>query len=832
MAQTDLIEDHGWYRQLFLLSPDPAWIIDGNCFVECNTAAIDALGYANREEFLNIHPSKISPAIQADGEDSFTKAERIFALLKERGVYRFEWTHTKADGTDFEVEVTLSNIAICGRELIYCVWRDITLRKQQEIAIKEADERLATLMQSMKHRQFMMERTESLAHLASFEWEVDTNIVSWSPEMFRIFGRDPALGIPNLEGQAKLYTPESTEKLFAAVGKAVSDGIAYEIELITMQPNGEQRPCFVMGFPEFNENGRVVRLAGLVQDITARKEAERELRIAATAFDSQEGMTVTDVEGTILKVNNAFTKITGYSSAEAVGRNPRFLKSGRQSKEFYLQMWAKIISTGAWEGEIWNRRKNGEVYPEYLTITVVKDADGVVANYVATFNDITLSKASADEIKNLAFYDPLTKLPNRRLMLDRLRNFLATITRSGHDGALLFLDLDNFKNLNDTLGHDVGDLLLQQVAERLTSCVREGDTVARLGGDEFVVMLTDLSNKDIDAANQAEIIANKIMAVLNQSYQLDLHSYQSTPSIGISLIQGNALSAEEILKQADIAMYQSKRAGRNTVRFFDPKMQESIKEHMQLESDLCCALEAKQFQFYCQVQSDDLNRAVGVEALIRWQHPERGLLPPETFISHAEESGLVFQIGDWVLESACQLLKAWEHDVLTRELILSINVSAKQFHQTDFVSHIKSSIEQHGIKPSRLKLELTESLLLKDVEVAISKMQELKTLGVRLALDDFGTGYSSLQYLKRLPMEQLKIDKSFIRNIETDKDDRAIIKTIIEMAKNLNIEVIAEGVETEAQKQYLIENGCKQFQGFLFGEPVTVEQFELSLKSQ
>ena len=601
MVQTDSTEDHGWYRQLFLLSPDPAWIIDGNCFVECNKAAIDALGYANRDEFLNIHPSQISPPIQTDGEDSFTKAERIFALLRERGVYRFEWTHTKADGTDFEVEVTLSNVSICGRELIYCVWRDISVRKRQEIAIKEADEKLSTLLQNMKHRQFMMERTESLAHLASFEWEVDTNIVSWSPEMFRIFDLDPALGIPNLEGQAQLYTSESTEKLYAAVDRAISDGTAYEFELMTVQPDGEQRPCYVMGFPEFNENGRVVRLAGLVQDITARKKAERELRIAATAFDSQEGMTVTDVDGFILKVNNAFTKITGYSSAEAVGRNPRFLKSGRQSKEFYLQMWATILSTGAWEGEIWNRRKNGEVYPEYLTITAVKDADGKVANYVATFNDITLSKASADEIKNLAFYDPLTKLPNRRLMLDRLRNFLATITRSGHDGALLFLDLDNFKNLNDTLGHDIGDLLLQQVAERLTSCVREGDTVARLGGDEFVVMLTNLSENDLDAANQAEVIANKIMVVLNQSYQLDLHSYQSTPSIGISLIHGNAQSAEEILKQADIAMYQSKRAGRNTVRFFDPKMQESIKEHVQLESDLCCALAAKQFQLWLTV---------------------------------------------------------------------------------------------------------------------------------------------------------------------------------------------------------------------------------------
>ncbi|MGC2164661.1 MAG: EAL domain-containing protein [Gallionella sp.] len=566
-------------------------------------------------------------------------------------------------------------------------------------------------------------------------------------------------------------------------------------------------------------------------DLTARKQAEQQLRIAATAFDAQEGMTVTDENGNILRVNQAFTRITGYSSDEVIGKNPRILKSGRQSVDFYINMWQRIASHGSWEGEIWNRRKNGEIYPEYMTITAVKNASGTVANYVATFNDITLSKASAVEIENLAFFDPLTKLPNRRLLLDRLSKALATCKRSGNSGALLFLDLDHFKNLNDTLGHNFGDLLLQQVAERLTSCVREGDTVARLGGDEFVVMLEDLSSKDVEAAAQAGNIASKILAALNQPYHLDKHLYNNSPSIGIALIKNHEQDREDLLKQADIAMYQSKKAGRNTISFFDPEMQQTIDNRVALESDMWAALEQSQFVLFYQIQVDDTGRTLGAEALIRWQHPQRGWILPAEFIPLAEEVGLILPIGSWVLETACKQLQTWQQNTLTRDLKLSINMSAKQFHQAEFVSQVQDAVKRHGVNPEQLKLELTETLMLVDIEDTIAKMIELKDIGIQFSLDDFGTGFSSLQYLKRLPIGQLKIDQSFVRDIMIDSNDRAIVQTIIAMAEKLNLEVIAEGVENEDQRGVLLASGCKRYQGYMFGRPMPIEAFDTVLSA-
>ncbi len=561
-----------------------------------------------------------------------------------------------------------------------------------------------------------------------------------------------------------------------------------------------------------------------------RKTTENDLRIAATAFESQEGMFITDAQGAILRVNRAFHQITGYSSEEAVGRNPRLLSSGLQQPDFYAAMWQDIEHTGAWEGEIWNRRKGGEVYPEYLTVTAVKDPAGTITNYVATFNDITVSKTAADEIRSLAFYDPLTGLPNRRLLMDRLHQALTSSARSGLKGSLLFIDLDNFKTLNDTLGHDIGDLLLQQVAQRLTRCVREGDTVARLGGDEFVVMLEDLSTHALEAAAQTEHIGEKILAALNGVYQLAQHDYHNTPSIGATLFGDHERSTEELMKQADIAMYQSKKAGRNTLRFFDPKMQETINVRAALEVELRTALDDHQFRLYYQIQIDNQLRAVGAEALIRWVHPERGVVSPAQFIPLAEETGLILPIGAWVLDTACAQLKKWQDDPLTRNLILAVNVSAKQFRQSDFAVQVQASLQRHGADPGRLKLELTESLLLENIEDMIETMSALKDLGVKFSLDDFGTGYSSLQYLKRLPLDQLKIDQSFVRDIATDSSDKAIVRTIIAMTQSLNLKVIAEGVETEEQRQLLQDKGCTHYQGYLFGRPVTIEQFETLLR--
>lgn len=567
-------------------------------------------------------------------------------------------------------------------------------------------------------------------------------------------------------------------------------------------------------------------------EIAKRKRAEEALRIAATSFESQEGILVADANNVILRVNNAFTKITGYSAEEVIGQTPKLLKSGHQNKEFYADMWESINKTGAWEGEIWNRRKNGEDYPEHLMITAVKDAAGVTTNFVATLTDITLSKVAAEKIQNLAFYDPLTQLPNRRLLLDRLQQALVSSARSGQRGALLFLDLDHFKDLNDSLGHDMGDLLLQEVAQRLTTCVREGDTVARLGGDEFVVLLEGLSKEELEAATQAETIGEKILETLNQPYLLNAHEHISTPSVGVTLFYDHKAGIESLLKQADIAMYEAKAAGRNALRFFGPAMQEAIAARLDMETQLRKAVAQQQFQLYYQIQVDNNGFPWGAEALIRWPHPQRGLISPFDFIPLAEETGLILPIGKWVLDTACAQLKAWEQDERTKHLALAVNVSAKRFNQANFVEQAKASIQHHGINPTLLKLELTESMLVSDINDIITKMDALSQIGVCFSLDDFGTGYSSLQYLKRMPLSQLKIDQSFVRDIATDANDRAIVLTIITMAHSLGLNVIAEGVETAEQRKFLLDSGCTNYQGYLFGKPVAIDEFEALLRKQ
>ncbi len=560
--------------------------------------------------------------------------------------------------------------------------------------------------------------------------------------------------------------------------------------------------------------------------IRERDLAEQELKIAATAFESQEGILVTDAHVKTLRVNQAFTNVTGYEAMDVIGQNPSMLSSGRHDAAFYEAMWESINTQGAWEGEIWNRRKNGEIYPQHVNITAVRNADGVITNYVASMMDITQSKAAAAKIEQLAFYDPLTNLPNRRLLLDRLQQAQAASTRSGKMGALLFLDLDNFKTLNDTLGHDTGDELLRQVGSRLTACVRREDTVSRLGGDEFVVMLEDLSETPMEAASQVEIIGHNILTALNKPYKLGTNSHSSTPSIGITLFKGLEQGIDELLKQADIAMYQAKKSGRNAMRFFDPKMQASIDSRAALEADLRLAITKGQLRLHYQIQVNGNGKVFGAEGLIRWAHPTLGMLLPNQFIPLAEETGLINPIGQWVLETACAQLAAWQQSPITRHLSLSLNVSPKQFHQLNFAERVRAALQANMIEPSLLKLELTESILLEDMEGTIEIMNALSDLGVGFSLDDFGTGYSSLQYLKRLPLTQLKIDKSFVHDISTNQNDRAIVSTIIAMAKGMQIGVIAEGVESEEQRELLMESGCHQFQGYLFGKPVNIQQLE------
>jgi diguanylate cyclase (GGDEF)-like protein/PAS domain S-box-containing protein len=617
--------------------------------------------------------------------------------------------------------------------------------------------------------------------------------------------------------------------LTIALASALARGIILPLKKMTAEMEklaaGDEH-IEIIGTEHGDEIGALARAARIFRENLAKvAQAEeqmkvaQELRIAATAFESLHGMMVTDARGIILRVNKAFVEMTGWSAEEAIGQKPALLKSGRHDAAFYADMWRQLAASGAWSGEIWDRRKNGEIYPKWQTISAVRGMDGQITHYVAAFSDISERKEAEQRIHDLAYYDPLTRLPNRRLLLDRLQQALSLSARNGHYGALLFIDLDNFKSLNDTLGHDMGDLLLIQVAERLQTCLRGSDTAARLGGDEFVIMLEDLSDQLQVAATDAETVGTKILDALNRAYHLAGKEHHSTPSIGITLYRGNEAGIDELLKQADLAMYQAKAAGRNAMRFYDPEMQTALTLRSALESDLRRALQADQFVLYYQPQVDDAGHLVGAEALVRWNHPERGLVSPADFIPLAEETGLILPLGQWVLNIACTRLAAWQKHPATAELTLAINVSARQFRQANFVGQVMDALERSGANPKYLKIELTESLLLDDIENTIATMEALRTRGVRFSLDDFGTGYSSLAYLKRLPLDQLKIDRSFVRDVLTDPNDAIIARTIITLAHSLDLNVIAEGVENEAQREFLIANNCHTFQGYLFGRP-------------
>lgn len=564
----------------------------------------------------------------------------------------------------------------------------------------------------------------------------------------------------------------------------------------------------------------------LSRDISERANAEQERRIASIAFESQQGMIITNADNRILRVNQAFTQISGYSAEEAIGQDTRLLASGRHPADFYLAMWRSIQQTGAWQGEIWNRRKSGEVYPEWLSISTVLDARGVVSNYVAAFTDITERKEAEERIHHLAFYDPLTNLPNRRLLIDRLTQALAATTRSQHYGALMFIDLDNFKNINDLHGHQAGDQLLCVVAERLGHEVRSVDTVARLGGDEFVVMLEDLDTKAEYAAAQAEHVGEKILSALSEPYQLGPLLLHSSASVGVVLVNACDGDAEELMKRADMSMYEAKQAGKNALRFFDPRMQQAVQERLRLEDEIRRGLSTGQFVIHFQPQIQRQRGLVGAEVLVRWQHPERGLLAPVHFIGPAERAGLVEALDFVVLTQACRQLAAWARQPARARLTLAVNLSASLLYQVDFVERLLALLDGTGADPRLLKLEITESLLLDDMEEAVVRMKTLKRHGIRFSIDDFGTGYSSMAYLQRLPLDQLKIDQSFVRQLAEDTSSQTIIRATCALAAGFNLEVIAEGVETEAQRALLIANGCEMFQGYLFSRPVPLAEFE------
>lgn len=553
------------------------------------------------------------------------------------------------------------------------------------------------------------------------------------------------------------------------------------------------------------------------------------LRVAEAVFQHTQPAMVTDAHARIQRVNEEFCALMGYRPEEMLGQTPRMFRSHHHDQAFYDQMVATIRTTGHWAGEVWDRRKSGEIFPKWMSIAAVPDATGNVTHMVACYTDLSGQQHAQQQIHQLAFYDVLTDLPNRVLLRERLQQAQTEAARHGHWGALLLLDWDDFKCLNDSMGHPQGDELLRHIATRLTDNLPPDATVARLGGDEYAIVLPQLGHEQTRAATQAETLAKRVQQALAVPYHVAGTDYQGSASQGLVLFAGCSPDADALLKQAELAMYQAKQAGRGLLHFFDETLELQLIDRMRMERALRTGIARGQLRLHYQPQialQDGVFRVMGAEILVRWQHPVHGLMGPSLFIPLAEETGLIGALGQWVLRAACEQLGCWCRRPGLDGLTLAVNVSAVQFLQPDFAAQVLACLQECGAPPERLKLELTESLLVDNTEGVIATMTTLQEKGVRFSLDDFGTGYSSLQYLKRLPLCQLKIDQSFVRDLESDPNDAAIASAVAALARSLGLEVIAEGVETQAQQHMLASMGCHVYQGYWFSRPLPLEAFE------
>lgn len=684
--------------------------------------------------------------------------------------------------------------------------------RQREEALRESEDKYRNLVDNLPQRIFFKDRN-SIFVSCNRRFADELGI-----EPGEIVGKNDFDFFP--EGFALQYRRDDA--------RVMQGGRIEEIEEGFIEQDGREIVIHTVKTPIRDSRGEVVGILGIFWDITEKKQAEHRLRQSAVVFESTaDGVIITDSDTRIIAVNSAFCEITGYSEEEVLGQVPSFRRSERQASAFYREMWGDINEKGRWQGEIWNRRRNGEVYPEWMTISVVYDSEGDVSNYVAVFSDISHIKHSQMQLDHMAHHDPLTDLPNRALLDDRLTQAISRNQRAELEVGVMFIDLDRFKNVNDTLGHPVGDVLLQQVAHRLIQSLRTEDTVARLGGDEFVVLIEEMKRPEY-----AESVAIKIISSLNEAFVIQGHELYIGASIGISIYPQDGADASTLIKHADAAMYRAKEQGRNTYQFYTRELTTNATERLALESALRRAIERKEFMLYFQPKvAIATHTIVGAEALLRWNSPELGMVSPDRFIPLAEESGLIIEIGEWVLERACEAAARWckGHNNFDH---LAVNISAIQLQRGDIVNTVERILSRSGLGGERLELEITESVLMHHPEIASTVLADLRRLGVRLAVDDFGTGYSSLSYLKRFPIDILKIDRSFVTDIPGDANDTAITRAVIALGKSLQLKVVAEGVESEEQEQFLATEGCDYGQGYLFGRPMSVAEFEALLSAE